>query len=548
MTLSELAQGHLSRSEAARDGGDHVAGAASATEALAHAQRAGELRTAARASTLLALHLWRQSLAEDAIEVGRAALAEVDAVGAPEWGIELRNTLTMAYIDLGLAGDALPLAVEALRQARRLDQAGLLSLCLNRLHVVYVAMGRLERALELIQQAVLEAERDGGEEVRFGARINLVSTLIALGVQKQRDGELQAHQALHETALAELALAQALAGANPHRQMFCCGRAHSVLSGLRRVEEMGQVVERHQDLARQNRLFHYLALGELLRIDWLLARGQVEAACQALESVGDIDTGSPMGREPKDHATLLEISLKVYKAAGRHELAMQAAEKLLELERRTARQRVQSQSRVLLREVEVEAARDEAKQLRGLATLLQQRAAAATDAAMHDPLTGLANRRALDARLSAYLLPQAGDTPAAAAAPALAVAMIDVDYFKRINDTHGHDAGDQVLRKLGELLGAATRMGDFVARFGGEEFVLLLGDTSSAMAVDICERVQRSVQDHDWQALVPGGVTVSIGLAQARRGEEAAALLRRADAAMYRAKHGGRNRLAVEAA
>jgi diguanylate cyclase (GGDEF)-like protein len=154
-----------------------------------------------------------------------------------------------------------------------------------------------------------------------------------------------------------------------------------------------------------------------------------------------------------------------------------------------------------------------------------------------DELTGLANRRSVMAQLE-----QAVARCAGGGAP-LAVALLDVDHFKRVNDTHGHAVGDQVLRGFAEAVSARLRSSDRVARYGGEEFLLLLpGCAEAAAAQQAAERVRLAVERHPWGGVAEGlRITVSIGVAVCRPGEGAAALLQRADTALYRAKAGGRN-------
>jgi diguanylate cyclase (GGDEF)-like protein len=154
--------------------------------------------------------------------------------------------------------------------------------------------------------------------------------------------------------------------------------------------------------------------------------------------------------------------------------------------------------------------------------------------AITDPLTGLYNRRHLQTHLDGLDRPGGVDH---------ALLSIDIDHFKQINDRHGHAAGDEVLKRFAEVLTQRTRRGDLLFRTGGEEFVLLLPgatlDDARALADDLRQRVADA-------CLLPGTaltVTVSIGIAQRRRGDAHSDWLRQADAALYRAKRGGRNRV-----
>jgi len=163
-----------------------------------------------------------------------------------------------------------------------------------------------------------------------------------------------------------------------------------------------------------------------------------------------------------------------------------------------------------------------------------------------DALTGLSNRKRLDELLSEqFALFRRSGRP-------LTVLMIDIDHFKRLNDTHGHLAGDRVLAHVASLLRRSVRVVDHVARYGGEEFVALLVDASAEGALETAERIRASVEAAELSVDgTPLRVTVSVGVTQSRdedRGPHDA--VARADEALYAAKRGGRNRVvdAVRAA
>lgn len=157
--------------------------------------------------------------------------------------------------------------------------------------------------------------------------------------------------------------------------------------------------------------------------------------------------------------------------------------------------------------------------------------------AMTDALTNLANRKAFDERLEAACAPD-DTTP-------LALAILDIDHFKRFNDTWGHQTGDQVLRYVSTVLSNICGAHRFAARFGGEEFAIIFpGETAGAVMAalesirsDVASRALRRRSTNDEL----GSVTISAGFAQRRRGETAASLLERADAALYESKRKGRN-------
>ncbi len=161
-----------------------------------------------------------------------------------------------------------------------------------------------------------------------------------------------------------------------------------------------------------------------------------------------------------------------------------------------------------------------------------------TDLAMFDPLTGAGNRRMLKVDLAAMV----GRSRHVCEAYTLAV--LDLDHFKQVNDEHGHEAGDQVLMDLARIVQQYTRRSDRFYRFGGEEFVLLMPETDADKAKVALDKLLTSIRE---QLKGPAGpVTVSIGAAELRRGEEAVDWLGRADRALYEAKHRGRDCLVVD--
>jgi diguanylate cyclase (GGDEF)-like protein len=146
---------------------------------------------------------------------------------------------------------------------------------------------------------------------------------------------------------------------------------------------------------------------------------------------------------------------------------------------------------------------------------------------MEDALTGALNRRGIE---------QEGEALVGSGA-VLTVAMIDVDDFKRVNDTCSHAAGDAVLRMLAQAMQVQTRAGDVVGRLAGDEFVILFPSTHLAEATTVCERLSAAIARCAWDTVAPGAaVSVSIGLAEHEPGESLASTLARSDAQMYAAK------------
>jgi len=167
---------------------------------------------------------------------------------------------------------------------------------------------------------------------------------------------------------------------------------------------------------------------------------------------------------------------------------------------------------------------------------LKQREVQLLTVSLTDALTGVGNRRRLEQALPLEF------SRFERSGTCLSAIMADLDHFKRVNDTYGHEAGDIVLAAFGAMLRAQTRPTDIVTRFGGEEFVILMPHTNLEQALIAAERIRAALAAARFSPL-PGAITGSFGAAELARGEQADALLRRADLALYEAKQSGRNRV-----
>jgi two-component system cell cycle response regulator len=166
--------------------------------------------------------------------------------------------------------------------------------------------------------------------------------------------------------------------------------------------------------------------------------------------------------------------------------------------------------------------------------------------AITDQLTGLYNRRYMTSHLDNLM------ASAARAGKTLAFVIMDIDYFKAVNDTHGHDIGDEVLHEFAKRIGENIRGIDLACRYGGEEFVVVMPETDAGFAYAVAERLRKSIETTPIKiSRAPGtiNITISIGIAALEgSGDTAEALLRRADQALYSAKRNGRNRVVADAA
>ncbi len=287
-----------------------------------------------------------------------------------------------------------------------------------------------------------------------------------------------------------------------------------------------------------------LRLGELLGIT-----GEGEAALSALHQARVLAEQGQL----RDKLCAIDLALSnLYQQAGQYQEALTHLQGHLQLNgelfNAASDQRIQS-LRVQFDLEQVERERQAAQHLNATleATNRDLQAAQAQTAellaqleqhANEDALTGLPNRRAFDVALTGLSPDQQ-----------LGIVVCDIDHFKSVNDRFSHLVGDQVLRQVGVLLKSQLRRGDLLARYGGEEFVLLMTDAKSSTALNVCERLRRTIEEYDWSTVCPElSLTASLGAAVARLEPptlSAEDVLRVADDALYAAKNAGRNRVEV---
>ena len=272
------------------------------------------------------------------------------------------------------------------------------------------------------------------------------------------------------------------------------------------------------------------ALSLLNLADLDMQEGQAAAALRRLESAHELLTATADIGYLQGCCRML---CDVHEALGNHQAALEWHRKFHAHHVSQNSERAQMLARAL--EVKYQTGRAQAN-----AEFERLRAERFERAALVDGLTGIANRRAFDQALLAARQRLTDGRP-------FALALLDLDHFKQINDRHSHQVGDEVLRRVGRLLSSTCRQGDLAARYGGEEFGLVLADVDAVIARDVCERVRTAVLGEPWAQVSRGLVVrVSIGLVSVDASTElldSDALLAQADRRLYAAKHRGRNQV-----
>jgi len=494
-----------------------IEGERAASEAMALAASLDATTEQGRAAAWRCAHLLRLGRNDELQSLARMHLPLMTAPALAEDRFELMRLLTLSAAESGAHELAQDIAHQMVREARdehpgqALVAAYALSLCHER-------MGDSWQALR-VATAALQAAGPQAPGTALLIVQNLICVLLIGHFHRLRDvAEAAEVRELLERAreAGERALAQQIRLNNAFYSVATAANLGEVRLHLGELEAAEELLTRARQLATAQGAVSYEWRVRSSQADWLLAAGRAQDAAQAAE-----DLIIEMGSTPPTQTSLRahQAAYRAYRALGDTARALDHLERAEWLERRNQISQLRSRSVHFVTRAEAQRAESQAER---------------------DPLTALGNRRYTARRWSELSAEGELRQP-------LALAQLDIDHFKRINDGHGHAIGDRVLVALAGLLRAHLRAGDVVSRHGGEEFLLLLPGLDAEQGAETCERLRERVAAHDWTeavALPPGAaalsITISIGIAAAPP-YDLPLLMERADEALYRAKREGRN-------
>ncbi len=518
-----------------------------ASEAWMLAERLGDAVSACAAQCWRGVSLLLAGEPQTALGVLEAELERAAVLGTTRWLGEAQHGLGLVYDNLGLYDEALKRLYEAYRA---FDEAGVVERRLAasyRIGVIFSQVGKTEEALTHQRQLIEECRALGMDGY-------LTRPLVCIGITLRKLGRHAEAFEVFDEALAHDA-----------REPMP-GMAESTRYNRARVmHDLGRVKEAEAELRAVLPTVSAAGMAELE----LLIRLDLVRLCIADGRYGEAEadlawalTQAERGQLKPLMADTCRAYAELYQVQGRYELAYRYLLRFHDIDKDVFNERSEHKFRSLQIGFEVEKTRRETE-------LLRERHAELTEAneelrrvgellfktdreksrllaelerlSVTDALTGLYNRRHLDNALAQELerSHRYGHT--------LSLAMCDVDHFKQVNDRFSHQTGDAVLRTIALLMREQLRDSDIAARFGGEEFALILVETDLAGAHEVCEKLRQSIEHYDWQSVHAGlSVTISIGLAEFHRGESIDTLIGRADHALYEAKHRGRNRICMD--
>ncbi|HEY0186165.1 MAG TPA: GGDEF domain-containing protein [Cellulomonas sp.] len=515
------------------------------SDARACVRRAGELIPLARmggqrlAEMRMCYHaaVAHHALGEDSRALERAARAErlAEEHGELVWQSRALARQGMVHHDLGHVEDAVDLLTRAAELRREADDRAGTADVLTMLGTVYTAMPRFApQAAGVLTQArrlwLAAGDPDRASIALAHLARTFVETSRRVADQNPRGARASARHAL---SLALEAVGEADAAGLSRTAIdarFTVATAH-LLAGD--AIAAGAVLDTAAAMlagfpgGAQQLVLHRV------RAQVLLAQDLDEAAAE------ETATGLRVAEEtrrPAERQELLRVRVAALERVGDLDGALRALHELYDLTVRLTDAMAERRAMLLGARMEVEQAERQAESERRRSEALERRNARLAHEAAHDPLTALANRRELDREIAAR----------AESGRPFAVALVDVDHFKRVNDTWSHQTGDEVLVRVAGTLRDALREDDLAVRWGGEEFALLLDGLDDRVAREVCERVRSAIGALTWTGPMAGEqVTVSIGVAAHAAGVPIEAVLAGADAALYEAKAGGRDQVRV---
>jgi diguanylate cyclase (GGDEF)-like protein len=422
-----------------------------------------------------------------------------------------------AHLDRGQYAEGLECLHESLALFEELQDQTHCAMARGNMANIYFAQ-RLYTEAEFHYREVIRLHEESGDQN------NQVVSLQNLGDTLYRQGRYdeaaalfdQAHTLLHSATEGDIKRKRMLEGQHLQYQ--------AMLALQRGERKRGFTLARQALTIARETASRDVEIACLMTLGTNAQRGQreqLEAALALAEQVGRLELTIEV------HEALAEL----HKKAKRWKLALEARETSITLQKQLfgphTLQRLEQ-----LRRGELTRALEEAQRLRE----------EAQQTAHRDSLTGLYNRRFMDAQLQRQF------AKAHEQGLPLTVVLLDIDNFKHINDTFGHATGDQVLIRIAALLREGVRPSDFAGRYGGEEFVIVLEGLKPKDAWRVCNRIRQRVAAESWQSLAPGlAVTISAGVCANPALSSHEKMLQTADALLYQAKRTGKNRVLTAA-
>jgi diguanylate cyclase (GGDEF)-like protein len=512
-------------------------------------QREGDAAGEASALNWVGNTFWRLTNYQGALSYHQQSLEIRRRIGDRPGEAASLNNIGLNYFDLGRFGDALERHFESLAISEAVGDRSTLAYSLNNIAIIREKLGDYRSALEFHERS-LQLKREGGDRIAESGSLTNLGTIYS---------HLRDHARAVQCHRQSLEIARA--AGNRHGEALSLINIGCAYEEQQDYDTAGEYFAQGLMIMREvgDRYFEaeaLLSIGENVLHKRLPGRASVDFSLiylePALELAVALESKELIYRAHQALAEVHERSGDFERALKHHKAFFRAREAVFgeESDQKIKSVLVQSEVDKVQREAEihrlrhVELARayqdlqEVDRQKEELLNRLKEQARELHRQTHEDALTGISNRRHLDAQLTREF------ARSRRFGHDLTVALLDIDDFKQINDRLSHQIGDEVLRTVARLLREGCRCIDLVGRWGGEEFLLVLVETNLESAQILCERLLKDIASHDWQAIHPDlKVTFSAGVCATHGLASAEALISASDAALYAAKRGGKNRI-----
>jgi diguanylate cyclase (GGDEF)-like protein len=512
-------------------------------------QSLGDRRGEANALNLIGNIYSRQGRSAEALENFQRSLDLRSALGDRSGEAGALNNIALLYRDGGQYPEALESLFASLEAAQAVPDPESAAYALHNIGGVLSEIGDHAHALEYFQRGLALNGQTNDRALESSLMLEMGRALAGLGDHSAALDHLRRSLALSQQTgnLNDQGLAWLALGTTQRETGDFAGAGRSLeraLALLRQTEDASGEAEclralGHTALAQKE------AGPAIHHLEQALALAGERGIQQAL---GPIHLLLSEAHELRGDAARALEHFRAFHETQQRQLGMESQRRIRALLARADVQQARREADTERRKrhelaYALDEARESERQKEQLLAQLRSQEATLKQLAREDGLTGIANRRWLDLQLAREV------ERARRFGHPLSVAMLDLDDFKAVNDTHSHLVGDEVLRAVARLLRDHTRSVDMVGRYGGDEFLLILVETPLDRAQMVCETIRAALAGHDWAGLHPGlkPVTASIGLCALVGEETPQALLAAADALLYAAKDGGKDRLHVSA-
>ncbi len=429
-------------------------------------------------------------------------------------------------IQLGLSDDAYDELAKVIAWATENNDHELVARSLDWQAMLFVKAGNFEKAQDLLEQATALQDEHDFASLRSVLPLHRGFLHTRAGDQAFQEGDTQGHLDHFQIGLMWTKIsikASQETGDNWHQFVSNCNAAEcaAVQNEFDLADEFLARIDKLPSGVMDVGAVHYL----YTKSEVANRRGDSEAAIQfGLEALQACEANPDADNVMNAQRRVAEA----YETDRQFENALKAHKNYHAQYRNSLAQKAYLQDRMAAYKANVKDMRYQLEQANVHADRM-------SEAANKDALTGLCNRRAFDQTLLNFDADQSIE---------YAIAVLDLDHFKNVNDNYSHLVGDDVLRFVADIMLEQTRSGDIVARIGGEEFAILMPFTSQVSAIIVCERIRKHISAWDWQSIEPDlHVSTSGGIALSHEGRDSHDVYATADSRLYQAKANGRNQV-----